>query len=279
MSDNSLLAIVFDVWISGTKLSLDKKSCITSIDIKETDLGADNATINLSDPNMDYIEDNIFIEDNKIKIQYGWSDSTYRNKFEGYISAIDISFDSDGIPKLTITCMDKTHKMNRKKKNKTFKNCTRADVVKKVVTSYGYKCVIDSSYKFTKEDSITQSDQTDADFLQKLAGEEVYPFTARLVGNTFYYVKRGKLGKSVKTMNYVDYPHEVISLSLKVNKESKKTEVKSSKVSAKNKKVSTSTNSGASSKSTTEGSAKSDTTKTKQNTRTYDPKARTWTKE
>ena len=112
-----VLAIVYDVWISGTKLGMNKKACINSISIKETVEGSDSATIQISDPEFLYIEDNIFIEDNSIKIKLGWSNTTYRVTFNGYISAIDINFDSDGIPKLTITCMDNTHVMNRKKKN------------------------------------------------------------------------------------------------------------------------------------------------------------------
>ena len=52
--------------------------------------------------------------------------------------------------------------------------------------------MIDSSYKFEEQETISQSHQTDIDFLTKLAGDEVYPFTARLVGNTFHYEKMGK---------------------------------------------------------------------------------------
>ena len=42
-----VLAITYDVWISGTKLGIDKKQCINSISIKETVEGADIATIGI----------------------------------------------------------------------------------------------------------------------------------------------------------------------------------------------------------------------------------------
>ena len=112
-----ILSIIYDVWISGTKLAMDKKACINSIEIKETVEGSDTATLVITDPEFLYIEDNIFVEDNTIKIKLGWSNTTYREEFEGYISAIDINFDDSGCPKLTVTCMDNTHIMNRKKKN------------------------------------------------------------------------------------------------------------------------------------------------------------------
>ena len=234
---SKVLAITYDVWISGTKLGTKKKSCINSIEIKETVSGSDVATLQITDPEFLYIEDDIFIEDNTIQIKMGWSNTTYREEFDGYISAIDINFDSDGCPKLTVTCMDKTHVMNRAKKNETFKNCTSADVVKKKCAEYGFTCVIDSSYSYTVQETITQSDQTDIDFITKLANDEVYPFTARLVGNTFYYVKVGKLETPKMTLTYKKYPHDIISFSPKINKETKQVEIKSASLNTSDKSI------------------------------------------
>lgn len=272
-----ILAIVYDVWISGTKLGMSKKACINSISIKETVEGSDTATLQITDPEFLFIEDNIFLEDNSIKIKLGWDNTTYRVEFQGYISAIDINFDSTGCPKLTVTCMDNTHIMNRTKKNNTFKNCTSADVVKKIVQSYGYTCVVDSSYSFTTQETITQSNQTDIDFITKLAGDEVYPFTARLVGNTFYYVKMGKLETPKMTLTYKKYPHEVISFSPKINKESKQVEISSASVNTSDKSLTTSTgttNSGSGSASEN-GSSSS---KSSSGGYTYNPATKTWTK-
>lgn len=276
-----VLAIIYDVWISGTKLAQDKKSCINSIEIKETVEGSDTATLVITDPEFLYIEDNIFLEDNSIRIKLGWSNTTYRVDFQGYISAIDIDFDSNGCPKLTLSCMDNTHLMNRKKKSKTFKNTTSADVVKKIVKSYGYSCVVDSSYKFTKQETITQSNQSDIDFIQKLAGDEVYPFTARLVGNTFYYVKMGKLGTPKMTLTYKKFPHEIISFSPKINKETKQVEITSSKIKTSNKNVSTSkatSKKGSKSGSVSPSKKESTSSKSASGGYTYNPATKKWTK-
>ena len=272
-----VLAILYDVWISGTKLGLEKKQCINSIEIKETVEGSDCATLQITDPEFLYIEDDIFIEDNTIKIKVGWDNTTYRVTFEGYISAIDIDFDSTGSPKLTITCMDNTHIMNRKKKSRTFKKCTNADVVKKIVKRYGYTCKIDSDYKFTKQETITQSNQTDIDFITKLASDEVHPFTARLIGNTFYYVKMGKLKTPKMTLTYKKYPHEIISFKPQINKESKQVEVSSSKVDTSKKKINT-TKGTVDSKSGSASSNGSNSSKSASGGYTYNPKTKKWSK-
>ena len=167
--------------------------------------------------------------------------------------------------------------MNRTKKNNTFKNCTSADVVKKIVQSYGYTCVVDSNYQFTTQETITQSNQTDIDFITKLAGDEVYPFTARLVGNTFYYVKMGKLETPKMTLTYKKYPHEVISFSPKINKESKQVEISSASVNTSDKSVSSSNGSV----STGSGSASSNgnsSSKSASGGYTYNPATKKWTK-
>lgn len=272
-----VLAITYDVWISGTKLGIDKKQCINTISIKETVEGADSATIEIQDPEFRYIDDNIFEEENKIKIQMGWDSTTYRVKFEGYISAVDISFNSDGIPKLTITCMDNTHKMNQKKKDATFKNTTSAEVVKKIVKGYGFSCKIDSSYSFEKQETITQSHQSDIEFITKLAGDEVHPFTARLVGNTFYYEKMGKLKTPKMTLTYKNYPHEIISFNPKINKESKQVEIKGSSINTSNKKVSTTTGTTSNDKNGSSSSNGNNSSKSG-NSYTYNPQTKKWAK-
>ena len=169
--------------------------------------------------------------------------------------------------------------MNRKKKNKTFNNCTSAGVVKKIVKSYGYTCVIDRNYSFTKQETITQSNQTDIDFITKLAGDEVHPFTARLVGNTFYYVKMGKLQTPKMTLTYRKYPHEIISFSPKINKESKQVEISSSSVNTSNKSVSSTKGSVRSKQgsSSARGSSGSSSRSSKGGY-TYNPNTKKWSK-
>lgn len=283
-----VLAMSYNIWVKGTKLGIEKKQLIDSISITETVEGADTAIINLKDPEFNFIDDTIFVEDAQIKIQMIWSGATYKITFNGYISAIDISFGSDGIPVLEILCMDKSRLMNRKKKNKVYKNITSSNLVKKIVKSYGFKFKGESGYKFEKQESISQSNQTDINFITQLASAEVYPFTARLIGNTFYYVKKGKLAESKMTLHYNEHPYEVINLNFQVNNETLQKEQSTSKTSGKkkktskgkvkNKKTSDKASSGKSgSKTGSNGKNKSSSHNTKKSgTKTYNPKTRKW---
>lgn len=276
----------YDVWVKGTKINQDRKKCIDSVEIKETVDGADTCTINISDPEFIFIEDNIFLEKSSLKVQLGFDGCTTKQTFEGYISAVDISFPENGIPQLTITGMDKTHLMNRTKKNKTWTNTTSAKIVESIAKSYGFKCVVESGYNFKTKESISQSKQTDADFLQKLAKDEIYPFTCRLVGNTIYYVKKGKISSSVMTLHYLEYPHEIINFTPQINTETRQEDTGSSSVSnskstssssssSSSSRGSSSSGSSSSSSKTSGGSSSSSSSSTKK-TKTYDPVTKKW---
>ena len=155
--------------------------------------------------------------------------------FEGYISVIDIDFPEIGSPTLTINCMDNTHLMNRVKKKKTWNNTTRARVAREIFQEYGFKAVIEDSG--TVVDSINQSNETDINFLTKLADEEVEPFLVYVEGNTGYFVKKKILEKQQAILDYRDGQMNIISFSPTINKETKQVEVRSSDVNLKDKAV------------------------------------------
>lgn len=283
-NQTKIFSAVYNVWISGVKLAMAKKQCISSIDIKETVEGSDVATLKINDPEFLFIDDDIFIEENTIKIVFGFEGFTYRHKFTGYISAVDIDFGSNGTPVLTLTCMDKTHRMNRKKKNRTFKNTTSAAVVTSILKNYGYVCHVEGGYPYEKQETITQSNQTDIEFVTKLASDEIYPHTSYLTEKDFYYKKMGNLSGDPKLeLTYRKYPHEIISFSPKINKETKQVEIKTSSVSTGSKKISSSTGTssvkqGSSSSSGGSNKGSGSSKKSGGGSYTYDPTTKKWNK-
>lgn len=218
---SEVLSCYYNVHINGVPISKDRKERIASISINEADDGSDTCTIVVEDPEFTYIEDNIFIEEATVYVEFGWWTDTHRDTFFGYISAIDISFPENGYPQLSIFCLDVSHLMNRKKKTRSWDNVTRADVVKKIAAEYGFKCVIQSGYSSTKEDSISQSGVTDIEFCENLAGEERDLYKCKLIGDTLYYVKKGILQSSSATVSYKKGDYDVISFSPKINKETR----------------------------------------------------------
>lgn len=274
--------------VNSKEVTGTRRGCINSIEFDELCDGSDTCTLQITDPEFLFIEDNIFIEEAKIDVTFGFSEDTYRHNFSGYISAIDISFPEEGSPTMTVTCFDKSHLMNRTKKDRSWDNLTRADVVRKIAKEYGFSTDIEPNYTFAKVDTISQSDNTDIEFLEGLAGEEREPFMCKLVGNTLIYKKKGLLATAKSTAGYKTFPFDVMSFTPQITKETRQEEVTSSNIGTESKTYETYTaNDGNTSRDvqgepvkTTTTSALNDTSKKEQDTSNmiYDPVTRQWKK-
>lgn len=250
---NKVFMIMWVIKLKGKNLSFARKKCIESISIEENCDGSDTMTIVVNDPKYEYISDNLYLEDVKVSATIHWSGCSYKSKFNGYISAIDISFPDTGVPQLTIECVDNSHIMNRKKRSRTWKKKTSAQVVRIIAKQYGYKAVIQKGFKFRKKATIEQSDQTDIELLESLASDERYPFLCKVSDKKIYYQKRGLLKKAKCKLGYRKYPFNVVSFDPQINKETKQVEVSSSSVSSKNKKVNKSTSNDKNTKTDSQG--------------------------
>lgn len=234
---SSPLVCVWNVSINGIPLDADRRKSIASIDFDERCDGSDTLTLTVNDPDYLYIEDNIFIEEAAIEANIFWYGDTHTHTFSGYISAIDINFPEDGLPSLSVFCLDRSHVMNKKKKKRSWDNVTSADVVRKIAQEYGFKCVIEPGYNFKTEDTISQSNSTDIAFCENLASNERDQFMCKLIGDTLYYVKKGTMSAPSCTLYYRRYPFDVVSFSPKINKETKSIEVEKSDINTGDKTV------------------------------------------
>ena len=221
----------FNAWfalsINGVNVEFDRKKAIKAIKIEEDVDAFDTCTITIDDPKMLFISDDIYIKDVPMSVDIGFHNGTpYKVNFYGYIASIDINFPESGVPEVELYCIDKSHLMNRVKNTRTWENCTNADLVKFFADNYGFKYHIEEGYNFKVEESISQSDKTDIDFLRERANDEVQPFVCKLIGDTLYYVKKGLLSVPVRSLSYKEYPYEIRSFKPQINRETKEIEVK-----------------------------------------------------
>ena len=231
---SSLLMPKYQIFIGGAELDEFRYSMIQEVTFEDNATGSDLLSISILDPDFIFIDDNIFLEDKTVKFIGGY-ENNMRVMFEGYISIIDMDFPETGSPSLVIHCMDNTHVMNRVKKKRTWNNTTRARVVSEIFKEYGFKVVIEDSGKV--EESINQSNETDVQFITKLAGEEIEPYLVYVEGTTGYYVKKKILDKQQDTLDYRDGNLAIISFTPRINKETKQIEVRTSDVNLKDKEV------------------------------------------
>lgn len=209
-----------NVSIDGTPLDEQRIRSIQSISINNPIDGSTSCTLTVFDTEKVYIEDNIFIEDVRINVTMGmWDIANSQQKFEGYISFIDIDFGSDGVPVLSILCMDETHMMNRLKKKRTWTDSTSVKVVTLIASEYGLKVITSSSYAFAKEKTIVQSEVTDIKFIEMLGEKERDTFKVKLEGDTLYYIPMEFNASPVDVYAYGEFPYDVVRFKPSINKE------------------------------------------------------------
>ena len=278
MAIDKVMACIWSVSINGVTLDLQRKRSITSIRIDTQCDGSDTATIDITDKDLVYINDNIFIEDATISISMMFVGTTDKITFNGYVSAIDINFPEDGMPVLSLTCLDGTHVMNRTKKKRSWNNVTRMQVAQKIAAEYGFKFEGETSYNGVVEDTISQSDQTDIEFLEDLASQEDELYSCKLRGDTLHYKKKNMTAEAVMAIHYKKYPYEVRSFSPRINKETMQDSTTVADVATDTKKTDTATSTG-SSKSNIQGtkvSGGSSSGNPSSGAMTYDPSTQTW---
>ena len=219
---SNVLSCWYDIYLNGEEISFSTKEQILSISITDSANGCSTAQIIINDINFEIIEDDIFIEDVPIKIEGGWNECIHKFNFEGYIAAIDINFGAEGFPVVTLNLIDATHLMNRESKYRTWGNTTSGYVVSNIAREYGFNVKFNPiGYEFAKEETITQSDMTDIQFLRQLADRESDMFTCYLMSDrqTIFYGIRGALDDPVIDLWYRSNSTEIISFNPKINRE------------------------------------------------------------
>lgn len=200
---------------------------IEGYDYETEESGATTFSFTVHDPDFVLLNSSMLVEDTAVYFEYGWAnDWNNINRFNGYISTIDVEFTESGYPTLTITCMDETHKMNREEKTRTFTKMKRSDIAKQIFGEYGFPCyVMDSGEQGDDiEDSITQSNETDISFLQGLAGEVIGSlFICYIENGVGYFCPRDLGQEPIMDFHYRDSEwNDIKSFSCSINKEKAK---------------------------------------------------------
>lgn len=238
--------IKFAISVNGENFDVNSRHLVSSIQINRTCDGSNTAVVVVEDKDMWFLNKNFFAEEASIHISIMFLSNTTKIDFDGYIAAIDINFPETGIPTLSVTCMDKSHLLNRKRNKRSWDKVTRKDVAQKIAQEYGLKFECEASYSGKQEETISQSDKTDIEFLEQLASEEPDLYYCKVVGNTVVYKKKNIRGKAVANLHYKMYPYGIVSFSPQINKEIQLGVVEDSDISTDTMKVDAASSSGTS---------------------------------
>lgn len=228
--------LYYDLSIGGKPLQIEELSLIESIKYEDVSDGSDLLTIRLVDPDFEFISSGIFVEEQTVTFNGGWTNER-GIEFVGFISVIDVDFPDTGSPTLEIHCMDSTHLMNREKKKKTWDNIKHSDIASEIFASYGLSADVDDTGD--KIPTVAQSDQTDIEFLISLADKQVEEYVVYVEGEKAFFKKKDILGSAQTVLKYREHPFDIASFSPRLNKEHKQEAIEHSDINSLNKEVDT----------------------------------------
>lgn len=229
----------FKIYIDGKPLSDFEMSLVEEIVYEDNSTGSDMVSITIHDPDYTIISNPKIVKSTPCKVEGGYIHK-YKTFIDGYISAIDVDFPQEGTPVLVIHVMDKTYLMNRVERKKVYKNMTYKEIAGKIAMQYGFKFIGDVTGQGAKRhETVTQSYETDIQFLIRLASEIGYITYINAEQNVFYFKDKEWYFKNLPstTVWYRKPPFDVISFRPRIIQADQLDELEESDVDNKDKKI------------------------------------------
>jgi uncharacterized protein involved in type VI secretion and phage assembly len=235
--NDSYKSIYYKIWIDNIALSPFEHSLVEEVVFEDTSTGSDMVSITVIDPDRTLIDNPKIMKSTPCRVDGGYI-TDYRTWINGYISAVDVDFPEEGSPVMTIHIMDRSYIMNRVERKKVYKNMTYGAIAKKIATSYGLSYSGDTSGDGNKKhESVTQSYETDIQFLIGLASEIGYLVYVDSANNRLYFKDKSKFSdkNASNTLWYKHHPFDIISFRPRVIQADQLDEVEQSDIDNKTK--------------------------------------------
>lgn len=229
-SDRKALSFKWDFYINGEVLSPERKKCVQSLEYSNPVDSSDLLTLNICDPDMVFLQDDLFVEDAVVKCNIFFEGVEEKVEFDGYVVALDPDFPEEGVPSVKVYCIDNTHLMDKKKIKKTWKNKTRPQIVAEILKKYGYTLSVGKGYTFRKVKSVSQSNVTDIAFCESLAADEPDLFYFKLMGKVGYLGRYAVAKDFDQLLSYRGAPYDILSFTPQITKAQIEVKEKESKI-------------------------------------------------
>lgn len=162
----------FKITDNGSPIANDVVADVIQITVDDTTDEASLATIKISDKGFRRSDGSILGVGNEVKIELGYVGDTME-VFAGEVTGWRGAYPRRGGGTLTIVAQDKFHRLRRNRRSKTHTNVKDSDAVTQAGQAAGLTVEVGAPTAVT-QDSISQFNQTDADFILQKAKANGY---------------------------------------------------------------------------------------------------------
>jgi len=152
--------------IDGTDASEEVMDSVISIEVDDSLFLPDMFAVHLRDPNIKWIDADSFAIGKTVEVSAANGGSEIK-LISGEITAIEPQFTPITGPALVLRGYDRSHRLNRDKKSRSFVQMTDSDIANKIANEASLKGKIDTTPQV--HDHVLQDNQTDWEFLTQRA--------------------------------------------------------------------------------------------------------------
>jgi len=165
----------FAVYLDGNKLQGEEAAAILGIRVFQTRSGASAFEVIVSDPELKWQSKPTFTDAKEVKIELGTA-GKLKKIFDGEITAWRTELERSGPSVLVLRGLDRSHRMMRAKKTKTYANASPIDCAQQIASQYGLTAKTRAGSPAPVKMFRFQANQTDYEFLRQMADLEGYLF-------------------------------------------------------------------------------------------------------
>src|SRR5712664_1749041 len=165
----------FAVHLDGNKLGGEEAAAVLGIRVFQTRSGSSAFELVVSDPNLKWQEKPTFTDCKEVKIELGVP-GKLKKVFDGEVTAWRTELERSGPTVLVLRGMDRSHRLMRTKKTKTYANASTLDCARQIAFQYGLTAKTRAGSPQPVKLFRFQANQTDWEFLRSLAELEGYMF-------------------------------------------------------------------------------------------------------
>jgi phage protein D/phage baseplate assembly protein gpV len=166
-----------DVSVGGSPLDPALKSKVTEIRVRDSRKSPSWAVIRIADPSLEHMDSHPFEIGKEMEVKFaGLGDRGMTSVFKGEVVALEPEFEA-GNATIVVRAYDKTHRLARGRKIRSFTQEKASDMVQKLTQEAG----LQGSATATTQvyETFMQQNETDLEFIRRLERRHDYEFSMR----------------------------------------------------------------------------------------------------